>query len=501
MEIKVAAKDITKARVDVLIVNLFSGVKKPGGATGAIDEALDGAITKLIADGEIKGKKGEWTLVHTLGKIAPERVAVLGLGSAKEMDAETLRWAMGDVARTVRGIGAKRVGTIVHGAGIGGLAADGAARAIVEGFILGLYTFNRHKKNGNGGPEVEDLTIFEKDKAKLPDVERGVHLGRVVAESTCLARDLINEPANFMKPSDMAMAAQKVGRECGLEVTVLEREDMEKMGMGAIIGVAKGSVLPPKFIIMKYQGDPEHPAKVMGLVGKGVTFDTGGISLKPPGGMAWMKTDMAGGASMIAAMRAIGALKPKINVTGLIPCAENMPSGTAQKPGDVVTALNGKTIEVDNTDAEGRLLLADALSYGRKIGLSPMIDAATLTGAIKTSFGDVCTGAFTNHQPTLDRLMKSAAAVGEKMWQMPMFDDYKEMNRSDVADVKNSGGAWAGSITAALFPQEFAETTPWVHLDIAGTARKESTKGYLVKGGSGNPVRTLVQFVLDSAQR
>ena len=499
MEIRVGAGDIVKSRVDVLIVNLFQGTKRPGGATAAVDKALDGAISKLVADGEIKGAKGELTLIHTFGKIAPARVAVLGLGTPKDFNSEVIRWVMGAAARAIRKIGVKRAATVLHGAGAGGVAPEQAARAVAEGVILGLYTFNKYKRDNGSGQELRELTILERDRSKLAEVRRGVQVGRVVAESTCLARDMVNEPANHMNPEDIASVARKVGAEGALEVSVMEREEMEGLGMGALLGVARGSAQPPRFIVMNYRGDPDHSDKVMGLVGKGVTFDTGGISLKPAAGMAEMKTDMAGGASVVAAMRAISLLKPKINVTGLVPAAENMPSSTAQKPGDIVRALNGKTIEVENTDAEGRLLLADALSYGRKLGLAPMIDIATLTGAMRTSLGDICTGAFTNHQRTLDRLLKSASATGEKMWQLPMYEEYRRQNRSEVADVKNTGGRSAGSITAAWFLAEFSEKTPWVHLDIAGTARASSAKGYLVTGASGTPVRTLVQFVLDSA--
>lgn len=501
MRIRAIARDATKVRADALIVDLFQGVKRPDGATGAVDRALDGAISKLIADGEVKGKKGELTLIHVFGNLPASRVAVLGLGPRRSFDAEVVRTSMAEAARAMRRIGAKRIATVLHGAGAGGLEPGFAAQAIAEGALLGLYAYRKQVKNADAPSEVLELTIVEVQRSKLREVRDGLALGQVMAESTFLARDMSNTPANHMTPSDMADAARKVAEEAGLDVTVLERDEMERMGMGAILGVAKGSAEPPKFIILKYQGDGDAPDRAVGLVGKGVTFDTGGISLKPAAGMASMKTDMSGGASVIAAMRAIGLLKPKINVTGLVPTSENMPSSTAQKPGDIVTALNGKTIEVDNTDAEGRLLLADALSYGRQIGLSPMIDVATLTGAISVSLGNVCTGAFTNHQPTLNRLMRAAAVTGEKLWQLPLHDEYREQNRSDVADVKNTGGRNAGSITAALFLAEFSESTPWVHLDIAGTARMDSTKGYQVKGSSGVPVRTLVQFVLDSANR
>ena len=500
MKTHALARDVTKVTADALIVNLFEGVKKPGGATGAVDAALDGAITKLISSGEIKGKQGEVTLIHVFGQIAAARVAVLGLGPRRKASADTVRSAMAGVCRTLRGVRAKRIATVLHGAGAGGIGPAASAQAITEGAILGLYAYDKQVKKPARRQEVRDLAIVEADRSKLPEARRGIVVGGIIADSVCFARDMCNTPANFMTPTDMAERARVASETAGLKLTVFERDEMERLKMGALLGVAQGSDQPPKFIVLEHQGDPDHADKVVGLVGKGVTFDSGGISLKPPGGMSEMKTDMSGGAAVISAMRAIGLLNPTINVTGLVPCSENLPSSTAQKPGDIVTALNGKTIEVENTDAEGRLLLADALSYGNKIGLSPMIDVATLTGAILITLGKVATGAFTNHQPTLDRVLKAAVATGEKVWQLPMYDEYKAQNGSDVADVKNTGGRNAGSITAAMFLAEFSEKTPWVHLDIAGTARMESTRGYGIKGSSGVPVRTLVQFVMNSAR-
>ncbi len=500
MEITAVNQDVTKVKSDALLINLFEGVKQPGGATGAIDRALGGAISKLIESGEIKGKRGEITTVHVFGQIPSARVVVLGLGKREEFTADVIRRVLAEASRAIRGMGAKRYATILHGGGIAGLNAEACAQAIAEGAILGLYAFKKLGKPASDSPQVQAIEIVEGDKAKLASITKGIQAGKAIAESVCLARDMANMPANMMTPTDIAAQAQKVAKETGLAITVLNQKEMEKMGMGAILGVSKGSAQPPRFIVLKYMGDKANPKKVIGLVGKGVSFDTGGISLKPADGMGWMKTDMSGAATVIAAIRAIALLKPKANVVALAPCAENMPSSTAQKPGDVLTVMNGKTVEVDNTDAEGRLLLADALSYGNTIGLSPMIDVATLTGAIKTTFGSITTGVFTNHQITCDTLLKAAADAGEKAWQLPMHDEYKEQNKSDVADIKNSGGAGAGSITAALFLAEFAGKTPWVHLDIAGTARNESTKGYNPRGSTGVPVRTLVQFVLNAAE-
>jgi len=292
----------------------------------------------------------------------------------------------------------------------------------------------------------------------------------------------------------MASRARKLAEETGLECQVLEQKDIEKMGMGAFLGVARGSRQPPKLIVLHYRGGGR--GSTLGLLGKGITFDSGGISIKPAAGMEAMKGDMAGGAAVIAAMGAIARLKPRTNVTAIVPATENMPGGNATKPGDVVKAMSGKTIEVVNTDAEGRLILADALSYARKLELSPLVDVATLTGAISVALGRVAMGAMTNNQELCDRVIEAGKASGEKIWQLPLFDEYKEQIKSDIADVKNVGGREAGAITAALFLAEFAEDTPWVHLDMAGVDRVDKENGVLVKGANGIPVRALVNFVL-----
>ena len=494
MEVTVTTGDIAKLPLDAIVVNLFEDVKTSGGATGAVDKALGGAITKLIQDGEIKGKRHEMTLIHSLEKIKPERVLIAGLGKQQEMGLSRIREVSAESCRYLRKLGARKVGTIAHGTGAGGLDAEGAARAITEGAMLGTYTFRRHLTQESEERDIDQLLIVNKDKKGLAALERGCRTGRIMAQATNLARDMANEPANFMTPSDMARIALQIAGEYGLECYVLEQSDMERLEMGALLGVARGSTQPPKFIVLNYKGGAKKGA--IGLVGKGITFDSGGISIKPSERMGDMKGDMAGGAAVIAAMRAIGELKPKVNVTGIVPATENLPDGSALKPGDVIRASNGKTIEVVNTDAEGRLILADALSYARKQGLSPVIDVATLTGACQIALGEFCTGAFGNNQELVDRVIQAGDASGERIWQMPMHDDYKELNKSDIADIKNSGGRYGGAITAAQFLHEFIEDTPWVHLDIAGTSRTDKDRNCLVKGETGVPVRTLVNLVL-----
>ena len=501
MKIGVKSADITTAKTPALVVNLFKGVKKPGGATGAVDAALDGAISQLIKDGEIKGGEGETTLLHTMGKIAPARVVVLGLGDQSKFDAQVVRRVSGEVVRYLRRRGIAKAVTIAHGAGIGGLSPEESGRAIAEGAVLGLYRFGRYQSaNGDEAKEFTELTIAERDAASVKAIKSGVASGETMAEAVLLARNLVNEPANVMTPTSMAEAAGRVAGEQGLEFHVLDNPEMREMGMGAFMGVAQGSEEPAKLIVLHHAGDPDNPSNNLGLIGKGITFDTGGISLKPAGGMESMKGDMAGGASVIAAMQIIGTLKPKINVTGIIAATENMPGGRAQRPGDVVTAMNGKTIEVINTDAEGRLVLADALCYARQRGITRLVDIATLTGAMVTTLGKACTGVMGNDASLINGVIDAGEQTGEKFWELPMFDEYKELIRSDVADMKNSGGRQAGSISAAFLLREFVDGAAWAHLDIAGTSTSEKASGHLVKGATGVPVRTLAQLALNLAE-
>lgn len=499
MKVQVIVGDIVYLPVDGIIVNLFEGVEKPGGATAAVDSALGGAISQLIAEKEIKGKLREVTLIHTLGRIPPKRVAVVGLGKPADFNLERLRGAVGEACHALRKGGAQKVASILHGAGAGGMAPESAAQAITEGCLLGLYTFRQHQAASPDQKEVQVLQLVVQEAGEMAAVQQGVARGEVLAEATALARDMANQPANFMTPTNMAEEARRVAQEHGLGIEVLEREQMKELGMGGILGVSQGSHQPPQFIILTYRGGQEGQPAV-GFVGKGITFDSGGISLKPAEGMGDMKGDMAGGAAVIAAMKAIAQLKVPLNVTGLVPATENLPSGSAMKPGDVIRILGGKTVEVTSTDAEGRLILADALSYGRQKGLTPLVDLATLTGACHVALGDYYSGALGNNKELLDQVVQAGKDAGERHWPLPLDEDYKEQNKSDVADIKNSGGRYGGAITGALFVGEFVGDTPWVHLDIAGTARSEKDYGYIVKGATGVGVRTLVSLAMALGQ-
>lgn len=497
MEIKVIVGDIAQIEVDAIVVNLFEGVEQPGGATAAVDEALDGAISSLISRGEIKGKFGEVNIVHTFGKLPAEIVAIAGLGKRQDFNADKVRGVAGEFCRVLRKLNCHKIATILHGAGMGGIGLESSAEAIAEGALLGLYSFTKYKKPEYG--DIEEMLIGIREKGKVPILELAIGKGKLVASATNAARDMVNEPANYMTPSQMAEAAKEIASKYNLEFKVFDREDMEAMGMEALLGVAKGSNQPPKLITLSYKGD-ERSEKALGFLGKGITFDSGGISIKASEGMGEMKDDMAGAAAVMTALGAIAQLKPKINVTAIIPATENLPSGTALKPGDVLKAMNGKTIEVISTDAEGRLILADALSYARKLGLSPLIDLATLTGACRVALGTLYSGLFGNDQDLADKVLKAAERTGERMWQMPMPEEYKEQNKSEIANVKNTGNRYGGAITAALFLAEFVDNNPWVHIDIAGTASSNKESGYIVKGATGVGVRTLVELALSEAK-
>jgi len=499
MEIKVIVGDISRIETDAVIVNHFEDVKSLEGDIAKVDKALDGAVSQLIKQGEIKGKLNEITLVHSLGKLPAARVVVVGLGKPSELTTNKIRGAVAETCRWLRSKDVSNIATIPQGAGINNISPEDAALAIAEGALLGTYTFRKHITREEDKPgEIKKLSIVSPDQMK-PQLEQGINKGIILAEAANLARNMVNEPANYMTPTDMAEMAKALAKDYGLEITILEREQMKELGMGGLLGVSQGSRQPPKFIVLNYKGSGVEGVDIA-LVGKGITFDSGGISIKPSEKLEEMKGDMAGGAAVMAAMAAIAQLKPKSNVMAVIPATENLPDGNALKPGDVLTTMSGKTIEIISTDAEGRLILADALSYAKKQGARKMVDAATLTGACRIALGDVCTGAFSNNQELTDKVIAAGKEAGELIWQMPMYDEYKEQNKSEIADIKNVGGRLGGAITAAKFLAEFVDDTPWVHLDIAGTSLSDKERGHQVKGATGVPVRTLINLVLALAQ-
>ena len=499
MEIKIIAGDISRVEAGAAVLSFFEGMEGLDGDLATMDKALDGAICQLISRGEVKGKLGEINTIHSLGKLPAARVVVIGLGKKEELTLDRIRGAVAETCRHLRQKMVDDIATVAHGVGVLDITPESSAQAITEGALLGVYSFRKHITKEAEHGEIRKLSILG-SKADVHLLEQGRDRGKILSEAANLARDMVNEPANFMTPAHMAKLAKKLAQDYGLELSVLEKEGMQELGMGALLGVAQGSCQPPKFIILKYRGKSSDDID-LALVGKGITFDTGGISLKTSEKMAEMKSDMAGGAAVMAAISAIARLKLGLNVTAIVPAVENLPSGSALKPGDIVTAMAGKTIEIISTDAEGRLILADALGYANRLKARLIVDVATLTSACRIALGNVCTGAFSNNQELIDRVIAAGARAGELMWQMPMYDDYKEQNKSDIADIKNTGNRGAGAITAAQFLAEFVGDTPWVHLDIAGTSFGDKERKYLVKGATGVPVRTLVNLTQDIASQ
>ncbi|HOC94263.1 MAG TPA: leucyl aminopeptidase [bacterium] len=503
MKIKAVAGDIAGHKCEALIVNLFEGVKKPGGATGAVDSALGGAISKLIARGEFSGRKGETAALPGGGKLAAGRVIVVGLGKKEKFDAEAARAAAAAGMVRARSMKVRGVGAALTGAGSGGLDPETAACSFAEGAILGLYKFDKYKtkdaKDKTSEVGISELAIVTNDAAAARAAGKGIKLGEILANAANAARDLVNEPPNVLNPAELASRARAMARKRGLKTTVFGKKDIERMKMGALLAVNQGSVNPPAFIVIEYKGDPKSK-KTAAFVGKGITFDSGGLSLKPPNSMEDMKSDMSGAAAAIEAMDAISQLAPKINITAIIPATENMPDGGAVRVGDIVRAMNGRAIEILNTDAEGRLILADAICYAVSKGMSPIVDLATLTGACVVALGSVRAGLFSTDDKLAAKVEAAAELAGERVWRMPTDDDYKEFIKSDIADIKNVGNRYAGATTGSLFLEYFTDGTPWAHLDIAGTAYMDKKTGYYVKGGTGTGVRTLVRLALDMAR-
>ncbi len=505
MEIGVIAGDIRDVEDQLIVVNLFEGVEMPGGATGAVDQAMGGAIREAIAEGDFRGKKGEVAVFYPRGAIPASRVVVVGLGPQDQFTLQTVREAAAVAAKKARELGITSFSSIVHGAGAGGFGLGAAAQAVVEGTILGLYRYQELKSKPADRPDPERFTLVQFDAAKVPAVEAGAQAGQIIAEAVCLARDLVNRPANYATPSDLADQALEVaGRFDHMRCQVLTEEDAAELKMGAFLGVAQGSDEPAAFIVMEHNPGRADLDTVV-LVGKGITFDTGGISLKPGEKMDRMRSDMAGGAAVMAAMYAIGRLDLPLHVVGLVPATENMPGARAYKPGDVLTAMNGKTIEIISTDAEGRLILADALSYAARFEPRAVVDLATLTGACVVALGrGVAAGLFCTDDGLLDRLQTASQTAGERVWHMPLFDDYLGKLESLTADLTNSGSRDGGVGASAVFLQQFTEGYPWAHLDVAGMSFEErgDTPGraaYLQKGATGFGVRLLVQFLRDWA--
>ncbi len=457
------------------------------------DAAVKEAARGVIAAGELTGKLFETTLLHNPSQLKAKRLLIVGGGKAKTFSSFELRRVAGAAVRTLK---ARSVRSFHFVLPQNNVANSDAGRAVAEGAFVGNFDPDIYRSDRKD-QSIESITVV--CSGNEAELRKAVDEARIIGESQNFTRRLVNEPSNRMTPTMLAEEARKMCSEVGLKCEIYGADKIKELRMGAFWSVAQGSDEPPALIIMRYEpaGAPDKP--MLGLVGKGITFDTGGISIKPADGMEKMKYDMAGGAAMIGAMRAIALLKPKIKVIGIVCATENMPSGKAQKPGDVQIAMSGKSIEIINTDAEGRLVLADGLYYARQLGCTHLIDAATLTGACVVALGYFNAGVFANDEKMYQRFTQALDKAGEKMWRMPLDDEYKDMIRSNIADIMNSGGRWGGAITAAMFLKEFAEDTPWLHLDIAGTAWMEDNKPWIAKGPSGIAVRSLVEFAKDFA--
>ncbi|HVG95554.1 MAG TPA: leucyl aminopeptidase [Chloroflexota bacterium] len=510
MEINALAGRLPEAAADTLVVNLLQGVAHPGGATRAVDEALGGAISRLIASGDFTGKPNQTALLYPAADAAgvtATRVLLVGLGKGDDLTLDRVRQAAGTAARRARDLGARSVATVLHGAGAAGLSAGAAAQALAEGSLLAVHRFDELKGTGTGGAggasedgedagrHLQRLTVVELDEAKLPEIAAGLRRGVILAESAVFARDLTTRPGNILSPRVLAAAAEEMAGAAGLRCTVLGPEEIAELKMGALLGVAQGSAEPARFVVVEHAlEDADGPPIV--LCGKAITFDSGGISIKPSEGMWAMKDDMAGGAAVLGALRALSLLGVRRRAVALVASAENMPSGTAIRPGDVLRAMDGQTIEIISTDAEGRLVLADALAYGQRYSPAAMVDAATLTGGVITALGHGAAGVMGNDADVVNRLRAAGDATGERVWELPLWDDaYKRAIRSDIADMKNSGGRAASAIAGGMFLKQFARKTPWAHLDIAGMSWADADSPYRPKGATGYGVRLLAEFV------
>ncbi len=496
MDLSISARSPENLRVDCLTVLLFRELPVANSPLSQLDDKLGGVIAGLVETKEIKGKSGEQTYLHDTGPLAAKRLLVMGCGKAESFDLRDVQGLAGRAARLARSKGHGSLGLLLSLPEDTELDSAAVARVAAEGVAMALYQGDHYKEK----PEKRFLdSLVLCGLGNRAAVKNGGQRGLIVGDAANIARNLINTPGNDLPPVVMAERARAMAKKYGLECKVLTRASMEKLGMGSLLGVTLGSAQEPRLIILTYKPEGKRTVKdSLGFVGKGITFDTGGISLKPSKNMEKMKYDMAGGAAVLGAMAAIAQLKPKVRVTGVVPAVENMPGSRAQRPGDVRKAASGKTIEVINTDAEGRLILADALWYTReKLGATHMVDLATLTGAVTIALGDVFIGLMANDLELIDRIHAAGDESGERFWQLPLDDDYKKQLKSEIADMKNVGGRKAGTITAGHFLKEFADPVPWAHFDIAGTAWRDSAKGHLSAGGTGIGVRTLVNLAMD----
>jgi len=494
MDIRVVVADLSQIDSELVVLGVFQGVGAAEGVAARVDGALGGMISDLIGAGDFRAKMGETAVLYSRGAVPARRVMLIGLGERSSFALDHVRRVAAMAARAARKLGVARYHFAMLGEGSAEMQARDVSQAMVEGTILGAYEFVEHKTAlEDRQPALQELTLVLAG-GDTAAAQQGAQDGQTIAESVALVRDLVNQPGNYLTPTLLAEVAQEMASPLGLQCQVLDEAQMADLGMGALLGVAQGSEEPAQFIILEHNGDRTDLDTYV-VVGKGITFDSGGISIKPSEGMEAMKDDMAGAAVTLGVLRSVALLGLPLRIIGLVPTTENLPSGKAYKPGDVLKSMSGLTIEVISTDAEGRLILADALDYAKRYQPKGVVDLATLTGACVVALGQVASGLMSNNPALAAALKEASRASGEKIWELPLFEEYAEQIKSDVADVKNTGGRPAGAITGAMFLSKFAAGYPWAHLDIAGTSWADKENGYLVRGATGHGVRLLVQWL------
>lgn len=496
MKTKAITKNILQADTDAIAVAVFKNEGPKSSFLKELDKISEGLVASVFQTEGFNGERGKTSLIRIKpsGKVKAGRILLVGVGDRADYKLPDVSFLAGTAARYLRELNIKRITLVPR---LDGASARDVSANAIQGVITGLFDLDKYKTSGNGKDKNIELVAVAIEGAKEKEMEEGFERGRIIGESINFTRDLANEPPNILTPTEMAKRAQAMAKEVGLKCEILDEADMRKLGMGSLLSVAAGSEQPPKMIILKYEPKKTSKKKseMLAFVGKGITFDTGGISLKPADGMEAMKYDMTGGGTVLGIMRAIALLKPSVPVLGVVAATENMPSGKASRPSDVVRAMNGKTIEILNTDAEGRLILADAVAYAEKQGATHIVDIATLTGAVIIALGNINTGIMGNDQDFVNEIIECGRETGEKFWQLPIGKEYSDMIKSDIADVKNIGPARkAGTIIGAVFIQEFVDKAKWAHLDIAGTAWADEPSPHQAKGPTGVAIKTLIRL-------
>lgn len=495
MKVELKMGKAEELKSEALALGLFEGQGLSKEAR-VLDKEIESAISQLLKAGDFSGKLNQTAVLYP-SDFESKRIILVGLGKKEKFDLDKIRQGAGTVYNKAKELKIKNYISLLYGKGQKGIDFQSCAQALTEGTLLSSYHLDRYKTEGKEELfEVESMGLWADDRTKRGAIEKGIRSGEINSWGTNMARDMVNHPANFMTPTKMAEIALKLSREHKFRFEVLSPPELKKLKMGALLAVAQGSQQPAKLMVMEHMPEKKRKGTVV-LVGKAITFDSGGISIKPSQGMWEMKGDMAGGAAVIATLAAAARERIPIHLVGLVPATENLPSGTAYKPGDIITSYSGKTIEIISTDAEGRLILADALAYAQKYEPRAIVDIATLTGACVIALGNVTAGLLGNDQRLINKIKSSAQKTGEKVWELPLFEEYDEQIKSDLADMKNTGGRPAGTITAAGFLKKFVGKTSWAHLDIAGMDWEEKGKPYIPKGPIGFGVRLFLQFLRD----